>query len=136
MSRSVRRKSRKKLKKNLFFSLIQFSIDLSITNGLRVICVDPTKVEIDIHINIYKNTLFFIYNKMVQIRNRKRKGLTKTVRKNIYTVHPFLWYCSSIGQSTALSRWKLRVRAPSIPLDINPKKEMHYMNRKQTAQII
>jgi len=27
-------------KKDFFFSLIQFSIDLSITNGLRVICVD------------------------------------------------------------------------------------------------
>lgn len=27
----------------------------------------------------------------------------------------FLWDCSSIGQSTALSRRKLRVRAPSVP---------------------
>ena len=60
---------------------------------------------------------------MVQIRNRKRKGLTETVSKNIYTIHPFPWDCSSIGQSTAQSRRKLRVRAPSIPLDTNPKKE-------------
>lgn len=29
----------------------------------------------------------------------------------------FLWDCSSIGQSTALSRRKLRVRAPSVPTD-------------------
>lgn len=63
---------------------------------------------------------------MVQIRNRKRKGLTETVRKNIYTVHPFPWDCSSIGQSTALSRRKLRVRAPSIPLDTNAKKEKRH----------
>ena len=27
----------------------------------------------------------------------------------------FSWDCSSIGQSTALSRRKLRVRAPSVP---------------------
>lgn len=29
----------------------------------------------------------------------------------------FSWDCSSIGQSTALSRRKLRVRAPSVPTD-------------------
>lgn len=29
----------------------------------------------------------------------------------------FTWDCSSIGQSTALSRRKLRVRAPSVPTD-------------------
>ena len=32
-----------------------------------------------------------------------------------YTLFP--WDCSSIGQSTALSRRKLRVRAPSVPTD-------------------
>lgn len=33
----------------------------------------------------------------------------------LYTLFP--WDCSSIGQSTALSRRKLRVRAPSVPTD-------------------
>ena len=33
----------------------------------------------------------------------------------MYTFFP--WDCSSIGQSTALSRRKLRVRAPSVPTD-------------------
>ena len=33
----------------------------------------------------------------------------------------FPWDCSSIGQSTALSRRKLRVRVPSVPMDTNPK---------------
>lgn len=36
----------------------------------------------------------------------------------MYTLFP--WDCSSIGQSTALSRRKLRVRAPSVPTDPNP----------------
>lgn len=38
----------------------------------------------------------------------------------------FPWDCSSIGQSTALSRRKLRVRAPSVPtnpINNNPKKK-------------
>lgn len=40
----------------------------------------------------------------------------------MYDVHFILfpWDCSSIGQSTALSRRKLRVRAPSVPTDPNP----------------
>ena len=41
----------------------------------------------------------------------------------------FPWDCSSIGQSTALSRRKLRVRAPSVPtnpINNNPiKKKIH-----------
>ncbi|GFQ02245.1 uncharacterized mitochondrial protein atmg01060 [Phtheirospermum japonicum] len=33
----------------------------------------------------------------------------------------FPWVCSSIGQSTAMSRRKLRARAPPVPTDpINP----------------
>ena len=36
----------------------------------------------------------------------------------LYTLFPR--DCSSIGQSTALSRRKLRVRAPSVPMDPNP----------------
>lgn len=39
----------------------------------------------------------------------------------MYTLFP--WDCSSIGQSTALSRRKLRVRAPSVPTDPNPLKK-------------
>ena len=35
----------------------------------------------------------------------------------MYAVHPISRDCSSIGQSTALSRRKLRVRAPSVPTD-------------------
>lgn len=40
----------------------------------------------------------------------------------------FPWDCSSIGQSTALSRRKLRVRAPSVPtnpINNNPIKKIH-----------
>ena len=95
--------------------MIPFSIDLSITKRLLVICVDLTKVHIDIDINQYiQKSASFIYSKMVRIRNRKRKAFERN-RKNMYTVHPFPWDCSSIGQSTALSRRKLRVRAPSVP---------------------
>lgn len=35
----------------------------------------------------------------------------------MYAIRLFSWDCSSIGQSTALSRRKLRVRAPSVPTD-------------------
>lgn len=41
----------------------------------------------------------------------------------MYTL--FAWDCSSIGQSTALSRRKLRVRAPSVPTDPNTIKKIH-----------
>lgn len=41
----------------------------------------------------------------------------------MYTL--FAWDCSSIGQSTALSRRKLRVRAPSVPMDPNTIKKIH-----------
>ena len=59
---------------------------------------------------------------MVQIQNRK--GFERN-RKNMYTVHPFTCDCSSIGQSTALSRRKMRVRAPSVPMDPTPPKKRH-----------
>ena len=39
-------------------------------------------------------------------------------------VHFICRDCSSIGQSTALSRRKLRVRAPSVPTDPNPIKKI------------
>ncbi|RDY14694.1 hypothetical protein CR513_00221, partial [Mucuna pruriens] len=67
--------------------------------------------------------------KMVRIRNRKRKRN----RKNMYTVHSFPWDCSSIGQSTALSRRKLRVRAPSVPMDTNPikKTSIHFLCERE-----
>ena len=37
---------------------------------------------------------------------------------NFCYIPSFPWDCSSIGQSTALSRRKLRVRAPSVPTDL------------------
>ena len=107
--------------------MIQFSIDLSIKKRLLVICVDLTKVHIDIDINQYiQKSASFIYSKMVRIRNRKRKAFERN-RKNMYTVHPFPWDCSSIGQSTALSRRKLRVRAPSVPMDPTPPKKRNLL---------
>lgn len=49
-----------------------------------------------------------------------RNCLNEIIRISmLYTLFP--WDCSSIGQSTALSRRKLRVRAPSVPTDpMNP----------------
>nr|pir hypothetical protein 91 - garden pea chloroplast [Pisum sativum]CAA25831.1 hypothetical protein [Pisum sativum] len=44
----------------------------------------------------------------------------------MYTIRLFPWDCSSIGQSTALSRRKLRVRVPSVPMDTNPIKKIKY----------
>ena len=47
-----------------------------------------------------------------------KMGLNKILKILILMRHPlFPWDCSSIGQSTALSRRKLRVRAPSVPTD-------------------
>jgi hypothetical protein len=56
----------------------------------------------------------------------------------MYSLFP--WDCSSIGQSTALSRRKLRVRAPSVPTDPNPIKKIHqfiyaFAAKRRTKQI-
>ena len=48
------------------------------------------------------------------IRRNKNKKESKFLLDPFFL---FPWDCSSIGQSTALSRRKLRVRAPSVPTD-------------------
>lgn len=56
--------------------------------------------------------------------NRNRKGLNEILR--IWMLYVLvLRDCSSIGQSTALSRRKLRVRAPSVPTYPNTIKKKH-----------
>lgn len=45
----------------------------------------------------------------------------------MYAIRFIPWDCSSIGQSTALSRRKLRVRAPSVPMDINTIKKILFI---------
>lgn len=57
----------------------------------------------------------------------------------MYAVRFFPWDCSSIGQSTALSRRKLRVRAPSVPIDTNPikkKKRKNSSNKEEKEFLI
>lgn len=44
--------------------------------------------------------------------------IRRNKKESHFLLYPlFSWDCSSIGQSTALSRRKLRVRAPSVPTD-------------------
>ena len=60
----------------------------------------------------------------IRIKNLHRKVWRKLNQQHIL----YTWFprdCSSIGQSTALSRRKLRVRAPSVPMDPNPIKKIH-----------
>ena len=53
-----------------------------------------------------------------------RKGLNEIIRICMMCTL-FAWDCSSIGQSTTLSRQKLRVRAPSVPTDPNTIKKKY-----------
>ena len=104
-------------KKKTFFVIekwISNRFGNSETKGLIVIRAALTKVYILVDINIslaalLKNDDF----------NLNRNGLNEIIRIcMLYILFPR--DCSSIGQSTALSRRKLRVRAPSVPTDTNP----------------
>ena len=58
------------------------------------------------------------YNPPVLQKHPIRRNKNK--KESNFMLDPFFlftWDCSSIGQSTALSRRKLRVRAPSVPTD-------------------
>lgn len=60
--------------------------------------------------------LISLYHLGLCYNTKKKRGLNSTLKILMrYTLFP--WDCSSIGQSTALSRRKLRVRAPSVPTD-------------------
>ena len=82
-----------------------FFIDLTLMKGFLIIHVAFTKVHIWADINIssclcYKTVVWYDLTEIRKI------GI-------LYTLFP--GDCSSIGESTALSRRKLRVRAPSVP---------------------
>lgn len=70
---------------------------------------------------------------------KSKKKAFEGNHKNMYAVRFFPWDCSSIGQSTALSRRKLRVRAPSVPIDTNPikkKKRKNSSNKEEKEFLI
>lgn len=99
-----------------------FSIDLAITKGLLIIN-NPCCFLLSLK-------CIFMWISLTSLLqqgtiNRNRNGLNQIIRiRMLYVL--FLRDCSSIGQSTALSRRKLRVRAPSVPTDPNPIKK--YIN--------
>lgn len=100
----------------------RFSIDLAITKGLLIIN-NPCCFLLSLK-------CIFMWISLTSLLqqgtiNRNRNGLNQIIRiRMLYVL--FLRDCSSIGQSTALSRRKLRVRAPSVPTDPNPIKK--YIN--------
>ena len=99
-----------------------FSIDLAITKGLLIIN-NPCCFLLSLKCIFMWISLTFLLQQGTI--NRNRNGLNQIIRiRMLYVL--FLRDCSSIGQSTALSRRKLRVRAPSVPTDPNPIKK--YIN--------
>ena len=97
-----------------------FSIDLAITKGLLIIN-NPCCFLLSLKCIF----MWISLTSLLQQGTINRNGLNQIIRiRMLYVL--FLRDCSSIGQSTALSRRKLRVRAPSVPTDPNPIKK--YIN--------
>lgn len=95
-----------------------FSIDLAITKGLLIIN-NPCCFLLSLKcIFMWISLMSLLQQGTI---NRNRNGLNQIIRiRMLYVLFIlFIRDCSSIGQSTALSRRKLRVRAPSVPTDPN-----------------
>lgn len=99
-------KSKEKSKAKRPFALKDWlSIDLEIMKRLWLLVIHAALAKEHIHIkSFWMKSYEYVYC-------------------TLYFSMLFLWDCSSIGESTALSRRKLRVRAPSVPMDPNPIKK-------------
>ena len=94
-------KSKEKSKAKRPFALKDWlSIDLEIMKRLWLLVIHAALAKEHIHIkSFWMKSYEYVYC-------------------TLYFSMLFLWDCSSIGESTALSRRKLRVRAPSVPTDL------------------